>query len=101
MGKHFEEVVFFLFVAFFVWVFLAPTGSSEISRACAPVAWTGGAVTAISRALNTSLSTKASIASSDLDYRCKLAIWDFFDRPACLRANPHDPAVCNPGSKSS
>jgi hypothetical protein len=86
--KHFGEVFFVLVFVFFIWTIMGPTGTQRIHRVCTPVAWAGDGVTSLARAAGTNYGKETHIASQNIDYRCQMAIWDFFYRQAWLKAHP-------------
>ncbi|MBU2765028.1 hypothetical protein HAP94_02170 [Acidithiobacillus ferrivorans] len=86
--KHFEEIFFFVVLGWFIWVIMGPNGDVRIDRTCTPVAWMGDGVTSIARAMGTDYGKNTRIASENIDYRCKMTVWDFFYRSEWQKTHP-------------
>lgn len=98
MGKHFEEVIFFLIIGWFVWVIMGSNGTVRVERGCSLVQWGGEAITSVARAAGTDYGEKAKIATDTVDYHCQMALWDFFYRSEWEKEHPGQPV---PGSTST
>lgn len=97
MGKHFEEVIFFLIIGWFIWVVIGSNGSVRVERGCTPVQWGGEAITSVARAAGTDYGNEAALATNTVDYHCRMALWDFFYRSEWEKQHPGQPV---PGSTS-
>lgn len=95
MGKHFEELIFFIIIGWFVWVIIGSNGEVRMERGCSPVQWGGDAIASVARAIGTDYGTKAQIATNTVDYHCQQALWDFFYRSQWEKQHPGQPV---PGS---
>lgn len=89
--KHFGELLFFLFVAFLIWVFIGGSPTERINRACRPVAWSGDFLASLATAGNTDYGNSMRVDTANLDYRCQLTIWDYFYAEQWKKAHPGQP----------
>lgn len=76
--KHFGTLFFFIILGFAVWSIAASTPDGRIERACLPTYWGMKAISSAGYSLNAGWARTAAIAAPNLDYRCKLTIWNFF-----------------------
>ncbi|MDA8378731.1 MAG: hypothetical protein M0Z50_17195 [Planctomycetia bacterium] len=94
--KHFGELFFFLVVVFAVWIFVGSTPDARIGRACEPAQWIGHAMGSAAMAGGTDYGQSINGGSNELDYRCKLAIWDYFYADEWEKAHPGQPLPGQP-----
>lgn len=88
MGKHLEEVSFFLLLGFFIYVILGSTGDARIKRACEPVHWIGDGITAVAGGMGTNYGKRTVVFNNTITYRCEMTLWDFFEKSAWEKAHP-------------
>ncbi|MBN6742828.1 hypothetical protein JKG47_20480 [Acidithiobacillus sp. MC6.1] len=88
MGKHLEEVLFFLAVFFFVYVIVGSTGDARIERACQPVHWVGDGITAVASGMGTNYTDRTKVFNENITYRCEMTLWDFFEKTAWEKKHP-------------
>lgn len=63
---------------FVVWIFLAPTPSSRIERACEPINWVGNLATSTTALTKEDSTATAATWSAQLNYSCQYMIWRLF-----------------------
>lgn len=98
MGKHLEEIFFFLFLFFFIYVVLGSTGDQRIERACQPVQWFGDGVTAVASGMGTDYTKRTKVFTKNINYRCEMTLWDFFEKSAWEKTHPGEKIQAPPVS---
>ncbi|MBU2792703.1 hypothetical protein HF669_10640 [Acidithiobacillus thiooxidans] len=98
--KHFGELVFFLVIAFLVWVFIGGTPDERISRFCDPINWAGNFIASVATAANTDYGKSIRVGTANLDYRLQLSIWDFFYAEKWKKEHPGVPLPGSQGAQS-
>lgn len=89
--KHFGELLFFLVIAFLVWVFIGGTPDERIHRICDPINWAGNFIASVATAANTDYGKSIHEGTANLDYRFQLAIWDYFYAAKWKKEHPGQP----------
>ncbi|MBU2852510.1 MULTISPECIES: hypothetical protein [Acidithiobacillus] len=96
--KHFGELLFFLFIAFLIWVFIGGTPDQRIHRVCSPISWVGNFVGSVAIAADTDYGRSIKNGTANLDYRCQLTIWDYF---YAAKWEKEHPGVPLPGAQNA
>ncbi len=81
---------------FVVWIFLAPTPSTRIERACEPINWVGNLATSTTALTKEDSTATAATWSAQLNYSCQYMIWRLFyqeDYNAAIRAGRIKPGA--------
>lgn len=89
--KHFGELLFFLVIAFLIWVFIGGTPDVRINRFCEPINWTGNFIASVATAANTDYGKGIRADTANMDYRLQLTIWDYFYAEKWKKEHPGVP----------
>lgn len=73
-----KEISGLLLLGFIVWVFLAPNPDTRISRACAPVQWSGNVVTSLAALSTPAFELSVQTGMNKMTYGCEYSIWRLF-----------------------
>ncbi|MDD2878634.1 MAG: hypothetical protein PHZ23_15560 [Acidiphilium sp.] len=78
--RHFGTLFFVLIVAWLGWSLTASTPDGRMARACRPSLWVMRGIASFGTAANMDWAPTVNIAGENVDYRCRLTLWDYWYR---------------------
>jgi hypothetical protein len=78
--RHFGTLFFLLIVVWLGWSVAAGSPDARMERACRPSLWLMHGIASVGTAGNMGWGPTVNLAGENLDYRCRLTLWNFWYR---------------------
>lgn len=99
MSKHFTFSLFGLaFVVFFVWIIVAGTPLSRLNRGCAPIVWSGKALSAVVDVASDNAARKVWSGTAKTFQGCRFVLFKTFYQSEYERLQAEQAAAARKGA---